>query len=519
MITLTRLAITLSITAGFSAAQIVNLGYATYQGTFNATTGNTAFLGIRYAAPPSGNLRWVAPQTPQAVAGIIQADAQPPGCPQAGTGVAATDPFRQNVQTRAAAEDPEDCLFLNVVTPQMPGADVKSKPVVVWIHGGGYVAGDAAMFDGNDLVSEANGGVVAVIIQYRLGVFGFLAGNEVKAGGSLNAGLLLTSSQIAKFGGDPSQVTIWGESAGAGSVLQHVVARGGKTSPPLFRGAITSSTFLPSQYLYNDVIPQTLYNEVVSQTGCTDAADTLACLRAVEFASLETANVNLCLSAFFGTFTFVPVVDGTFITQRPTQALLQRQTNGKALLSVTNADEGLIFVNTSTASTVQTPDYVAQLFPDLGSQEVASAAAVYAHLGAPIDQAIAIMGDSIFVCPTYFLLRAFDGVSFKGEFAVPPGTHGSDVQYYFPTQPPAFANPAFDAAFSHSFLDFAMSLDPNVKPVPTITPSWKVWADGSVEMLFNETESGEPVVQPITTSNSLLERCGFWESVSAQTNQ
>jgi len=66
----------------------------------------------------------------------------------------------------------------------------------------------------------------------------------------------ITESQISKFGGDPKKVTIWGLSAGAGSVLQHVVANGGKTKPPLFRAAMTSSTFLPSQYKYNDQIPE-----------------------------------------------------------------------------------------------------------------------------------------------------------------------------------------------------------------------------------------------------------------------
>ncbi|KAG6895967.1 hypothetical protein C0992_011221, partial [Termitomyces sp. T32_za158] len=291
----------------------------------------------------------------------------------------------------------------------MPGADTKAKPVVVWIHGGGYQAGSAAGFSGEDLIREANGGVVAVVIQYRLGVLGFLAGKEVQSGGVLNAGLC------------------------AGSVLQHVIAHDGKTSPPLFRAAITSSTFLPSQYAFDDIIPQTLYNEVVSQASCSSATDTLACLRASDPTTLQTINVNLSTNAFFGTFIFVPVVDGSFITQRPTQAMKEHKVNGEVLLSVTNTFEGFIFVDQSTADTVTASEYVSQLFPKFGAPEIAMAAAQYADLGAPIDQVNAIQGEAIFICPTYFLLNAFNNTSFKGQFAIPPAHHGDDVVYYFPS--------------------------------------------------------------------------------------
>ena len=148
---------------------------------------------------------------------------------------------------------------------------------------------------------------------------------------------------------------------GAGSVLQHVVANNGRTKPQLFRGAITSSTFLPSQYQFNDRIPevgafirpssrinsdrfQMLFSEVVAQTkyvacslkfndgltslSCTAASNAIACLRAADATVLQTANTNINHAGFFGTFTIVPVIDGTFITQRPTLSLLERKVNG-----------------------------------------------------------------------------------------------------------------------------------------------------------------------------------------------
>ncbi|KAF9468189.1 Alpha/Beta hydrolase protein [Collybia nuda] len=486
---------------------------------------------MRYAAPPTGTLRWQAPRTPATVAGIQQANAQPNTCLQASSGSSPTTPFHRSSLKRAAAAASEDCLFLNVYTPGVLSDRTNKLPVVVWIHGGGYVGGSAGSFNGDDLIRESNNGVVVVIIQYRLGVFGFLPGAAVKNNGALNTGLLdqefslkWVQTHIGKFGGDPTQVTIWGESAGAGSVFQHVIANDGKTTPPLFRGAITSSTFLPSQYNFNDPAPEQLYSETLAQTNCSTAANSLACLRNVPVATLQNANTRIASSSFFGTFIWAPVVDGTFITQRPTVALRQGKVNGKAVLAVTNTFEGAAFVNANTASTVQVPDYIGNLFPNFNSTETAAGAAIYRTVGTPLAQAIGIMGESIFICPTYYLLRAFSGTSFKGEFAIPPGGHGQDVAYYFTSQNangvPQFNNTAFDKAFAQSFLNFALSLDPNIKSDPSnITPRWNTWATGNTEMLFNKTDAGLPVVTPTATSGQLLDRCDFWEALGSLSGQ
>ncbi|RDB16283.1 hypothetical protein Hypma_003046 [Hypsizygus marmoreus] len=517
---------------------VVDLGYATYEGTFNVTTKRTEFLSVRYAAPPTGTLRWQPPQPPKATPGVQKANSKPPTCYTAGQGNAPATPFRPDrLSMRDTFLPSEDCLFLNVYVPGDLSDNRRKLPVVFWIHGGGYVAGSASgfqgtdIYDGNDLIRESNEGVVVVVVQYRLGLFGFLPGAAVKRNGALNAGLLdqqfalrWVQKHISKFGGDPTRVTIWGESAGAGSVLQHIIANGGKTTPPLFRGAITSSSFLPSQYRYNDRIPEILYREAVSQTNCAKSLDTLACLRGVDIDTLEAANTKINNSGFFGTFVFVPVIDGDLIRERPIEALRKRKVNGNALLAVTNTFEGALFIDQTTPANVDVPNYLAQLFPNFGQNQITAAAVHYQNLGSPIFQITAIMGESIFICPTYYLLKAFPGRAFKSEFAIPPGGHGNDVAYYFPSMNPGgippFNNAAFGKAFSESFLDFALSLDPNVKsdPAGTITPTWKKWA-GEVEMLFNRTEAGDPDVRPIKTSSALLDRCKFWESVGTVTGQ
>lgn len=151
-------------------------------------------------------------------------------------------------------------------------------------------------------------------------------------------------------------MTIWGESAGAGSVLQHMVAHGGNTQPPLFHAAMTSSTFLPSQYKYDDPVPevggftlfpfssdksvvddtkQKIYFELVQKVGCSNATDSFACLVKTDAAILEAANLDVNLSGFSGTFVTVPVVDGDFIVERPVQTILRGKLNGVCFPTLT----------------------------------------------------------------------------------------------------------------------------------------------------------------------------------------
>lgn len=307
---------------------IVDVGYTRYQGYVNVTANTTNFLGIRYAAAPIGDLRFAAPQTPSYIPGVQPADKEPETCYQPANmlGTAPTNRFspiatpedptypHRSIPHWAPLSGSEDCLFLNVFTP---GTDLNaSLPTVVWIHGGGYIAGGADSYYGPDLINNAHGGVIVVTIQYRLSLFGFLAGKTVKEHGALNAGLLdqelalrWVRDNIYKFGGDPSKVTIWGESAGGGSVMEHVVARGGKTTPPLFSGAIASSPALFSHYNYDDVIPEMIYQEAVTQANCGSANNSLTCLRSTDSHLLRTISSNIVSALFFAKSVFGPVID------------------------------------------------------------------------------------------------------------------------------------------------------------------------------------------------------------------
>ena len=197
--------------------------------------GVAVFKGLPYAAPPLGPLRWRAPQAPAGWSGVRDVSAYGADCVQKRGGWDST-------QSKLPVS--EDCLTLNVWAP----AKAAGLPVMVWIHGGGFTMGSGSqpLFDGGKL---ARRGMVVVTLNYRLGRFGFFAHPALTAEGAGaalgNYGLMdqvaalqWVKRNIAAFGGDPDKVTIFGESAGGGSVIQHMLM---KPSQGLFRAAVSES--------------------------------------------------------------------------------------------------------------------------------------------------------------------------------------------------------------------------------------------------------------------------------------
>jgi para-nitrobenzyl esterase len=304
--------------------------------------GLSVFLGIPYVAPPVGNLRWKSPQPVLPWAPVVRnATTVGPQCPQISFGFLVGN---------------EDCLYLNVWTPA--SASTARLPVMVWIHGGGHTGGSGdgglsfidgkPQYDGQHLAR--NGDVVLVSFNYRLGPFGFLAHPALTAeepahpsSGNYGqedqvAALRWVRDNIAAFGGDPHNVTIFGESAGGVSVSLHLVS---PRSDGLFHRAIIQSGAADRRPTLGQVQFQGL--AFAAALGCGGAPDVLACLRSKSRNEVLSA-LPLPAGFFFGSGAFWgPIVDGHLLLDQPLKAFSTGHFSQVPLMIGNTANEGTLF--------------------------------------------------------------------------------------------------------------------------------------------------------------------------------
>jgi len=410
-------------------------------------SGTRRFLGIPFAAPPVGDLRWRPPAPVVPWQGVLDANAYASPCPQ-GTSINGTP------------SNNEDCLYLNVWSPDP--APTGRRPVMVWFHGGGNQSGSAADFvplgvggrfyDGSVLAETRD--VVVVTSNYRLGVLGFFAHPALAAEDpaypySGNQGLLdqraaleWVRANISAFGGDPDNVTIFGESAGSFDVCFQVVSPG---SRGLFERAISESGGCTTrQPLASDGAANAA--SLAAAVGCGSASDPLACLRQVSVPTLLAQSVAPEGIAPAG---FNPVIDGGFLPDQP-RALFNAGNYAKVpYILGSNSDEGTLFLIGTTPVTSEA-EYLAALqsqYGDLADQ----IAAVYpvANYSSPQAALARVIGDSGLVCPTYDSARraaAGGAPVYLYNFARPiplpqlaplmlGATHGSEIAYVFGSVP------------------------------------------------------------------------------------
>jgi len=286
--------------------------------------GVTKFLGIPYAKPPVGALRWMPPQPVAKWTGVRRAYKFGPTCAQ----VTTLGPFAGPPNSN------EDCLYLNVFTQ-----DTKAKlPVLVWIHGGGYFDGASNDYDPTKLV--AKGKLVVVTLNYRLNLFGFMAHPALNSEGhavgnyglmDMQAALKWVQRNIAAFGGDPGNVTLGGQSAGAGASAANVFSPGAKG---LFHRAIFQSGG------YTPFVPKSVAQEkgkkFAAAAGCT-SGDIAKCLRA-----LPAAKIAALAGTASETSPLItnPMVDGTVIPEQEIDLIRSGKFNQVPIMMGTTRDEG-----------------------------------------------------------------------------------------------------------------------------------------------------------------------------------
>ena len=492
----------------------VKLADGELQGSMKGTT--LQFLGIPYARPPVGDLRWKAPQKPDPWNNVRDATQFGKRCAQL------MDATLQN-----AASNDEDCLYLNVWTP-VPAATAP-LPVMIWIHGGGNVNGSASepvpfvntgvFYDGEFLAG--NHGVVVVSLNYRLGIFGFFGHPDLWAEGSSgNQGLLdqqmafhWVHDNIAKFGGDPGNVTIFGESAGSFDVCMHMAA---PSNAGLFHRAISESGGCTTVQRTR-ALAEAAATTFATNAGCTGAG-ALACLRGKAAADLM-ASPDVAAGNGFGMD-----VDTQFLPDQPRTLYDMGKIAKVPYLLGSNTDEGTLFLPPTTPATDQ--DYMTALTAIFGATVAAQVAAAYPVAnfanGVPNPQTAAlarVIGDSRLVCPTFdtAVRTAHAGASvFMYNFDVPVpalismtlgATHGSELTSVFGTSPTFATDPGAKSVsdlMQRYWTNFARTGNPNAGADltwPALTETTNVRVNLAV--------------QPSIVNDFRATECTFWRMLYA----
>lgn len=318
---------TLAVSNDSDSTPLATTKNGTYQGRYLPGFDQDLFLGMPYAQPPVGDLRFRWPRSlNESFDEVRDASQYGYSC----------------MQYRSSFNISEDCLTLNVIRP---AGNHTNLPVLVWIYGGGLYAGSTAdpqyNLSGIVKVSQDMGQpVIAVDMNYRLGMWGFLQTPALVAEGSSNAGLIdqrlalqWIQENIGAFGGDPERVVVWGESAGAQSIAYHLLSHDGRDDG-LYRGAILESGG-PTGCQVQDLAYYSVPVENLTRTvGCYTASDQLACLRGLDQDKLFAASPSQVWN---------PLIDGDFLTGYPSTLIRDGKYNAIPLLTGTNTDEGTSF--------------------------------------------------------------------------------------------------------------------------------------------------------------------------------
>ncbi|KAJ5808974.1 hypothetical protein N7474_010243 [Penicillium riverlandense] len=487
-----------------------------------------SFNGIPFAQPPTGSLRLKPPQPIQTSLGTVQATGVAKSCPQfffddnwsafpsSVLGDLMNLPLFQNVTDAG-----EDCLNLNINRPS--GTDAGAKlPVLVWIFGGGFELGSTTMYDGGSFVADSmdlNMPVLFVAMNYRCGGFGFMPGKEILKDGSSNLGLLdqrlaleWVADNIEAFGGDPSKVTIWGESAGSISVFDQMALYDGNNTyngSPLFRAGIMDSGSMVPADPVDGVKGQAVYDAVVEEAGCSNATDTLECLRGLDYSDfLNAANsVPGILSYNSVALSYLPRPDGTVLTDSPENLVTSGKYANVPFIIGDQEDEGTIFAlfESNITTTSEVVDYLQDLFFfDATRAELEHLVGLYPNIttdGSPFrtgsmndwypqyKRIAAILGDLTFTLtrrvflnlaakvnpdiPSWSYLASYDyGTPILGT------CHGSDILQVFYGILPNYASKSIHTYY----LSFIYDQNPNSRASDYM--NWPQWSGNHSSMQF-----------------------------------
>jgi para-nitrobenzyl esterase len=497
-----------------STTVVVNTTNGPVRGTW--TSSQRRFLGVRYAASTAGAKRWTPPVAPAHWNTPADATQFGSGCPQPPSpfGIPSTN---------------EDCLFLNVFTP-VP-AVLPRRPVMVWFHGGALYLGQSTGYDPTKLVDQ---GTIVVTVNYRLGALGFMAHPELTAQSSDHASgnyglmdqqlaLKWIQQNIANFGGDPDNVTIFGQSAGGLSVLSHMVSPG---SAGLFDRAIVQSGAITL-----DTPPLAVAEAQGTDLANRAACENLACVRALPVADL------LAVQLPPGAIGYFPDIDGKVLTQSYRTAFTSGNFNRVPVISGTTHDEWRLFVGLGelqAGGPLPPEAYGPAIVGTLGPQVVPALPAIMAqyplsNYGGNASLALSAVGtDAIFGC------NGLTAAQLISQY-VPVWTYEFNdpnaINYIIP--PVSFPYGAYHAGE----IQYVLGVTPNF-PVPPMTANQQALAEDMVIYWSQFARIGNPngigaplwlrsnqtdwlqslvVPTPVRSSGNAFaieHKCGFWAALA-----
>ncbi|EGP84702.1 uncharacterized protein MYCGRDRAFT_75537 [Zymoseptoria tritici IPO323] len=512
-----------------------------------------AFLGIPYAQPPVGQLRFAKPVPVESRNGTFQATEYSPRCPG-----------KQLLRIPGTPwlEADEDCLSLNIF--RWRGSFPTAKlPVLVYIHGGAYNRGFAAMHDTASMLSWSEEPFIAISFNYRIGALGFLNSGLTEKEGLLNLGLHdqrlvleWVQQNIESFGGNPQDVTIAGLSAGAHSIGHHIL----NINEPrtLFNKAIVESGSAISRAVHppNSALHEEQFTQLLHEVGCANkpAAEILSCLRAAPPSAVIEAQTTIFNSYNPSLrWAWQPVLDNDIISRRPLEALRSGDYHKVRLLTGFNSNEGSMYVPKSASTSSEFTNFFASLLPHLSKSDLEKLNTLYpdpatnpdspytdtrdlASLGigpqfkrieaayghyayvTPVRQTAKILSSSN-DAPVYLYHWALNRTVLAGA------NHGDQIFYETMTPASRAVSPAHDSlarAFNAYLTSFIVTGDPNAlsgkKAIER--PTWPIVGKQEESLVFGRgndeaaggVEKGHGIESGVDAWGA--EQRKFWEGVS-----
>ncbi|KNG83713.1 putative carboxyl ester lipase, zebrafish [Aspergillus nomiae NRRL 13137] len=509
----------------------IDLGYAIHTPTFINTTESGAKIGlynnIRFAQPPTGNLRFRKPVTPPSHENGIQ-----DGRDRLTTSdcVSTVHPQAPFPGINGTSWGQEDCLFLNVWVPEgvREGDNV---PVMHWLHGSAFAFGSKDMFgDGFGLMESTKGrddrfifvasnyrfvslSVLTMSIVdhiYRMGLYGWVssAHEDMDANVGLHDGIAAlewTKKYISRFGGDPANITVGGQSAGAAMIAMMLVGNGGNGTLPFQKAFLSSPALMPRRNVTER--RQEVYDQVLQTGNCSS----LACLRNAPPPALATINkkaLNLPGASGGGTLGpgigIGPFPDGKYLLDAVPVMLQQGRyhKNIKAVMSGNMAAEG--FGMTTDVSTYEDfATLVRRLVPEATNATVGHIRDMYPFPDSQIQLAAnSWTTDAVFACNARAVAKAYGNRTQRYLFSVPPAIHGLDSFYYFYRSGAELPVPV-NVSLARQFQSEVVKFTTGKSKQDNRTSNWPLYAPGA-KMINVTLEGIEQSVDPSANCEIIL---------------